>query len=242
MIKHSLLLFFIVLTSASTKVFSQSKTLDLSNRIDARYGIQKMFDAKELAKRNASSYPDVQGSPYWSEKWLKAFVQLTNGTVYTVAKAKIDTHTQEFEYLNENEMRLVIDATSILKVACMKEEDTSAYEAVFIVLPDHIDNKSSAFFRICNNGKVQLLAMQKNAIKSGPPDPFVTTQTSFFNKKTYYVLYNDNHIIPLKSLDLDAIISSLKPNTEILDWLRKSKNKLKNEEDVVKFLDEYNKQ
>lgn len=242
MIKHSIFFFLIVLTFVSTQVFSQSKTLDLSNRIDARYGIQKMFDAKELAKRNASSYPDVQGSPYWSEKWLKAFVQLTNGTVYTVAKAKMDIHTHEFEYLNENDIRLVIDASSILKVAFMKEEDTSSYEAVFIVLPDHIDNKPSAFFRICNNGKVQLLAMQKNTIKSGPPDPFVTTQTSFFNKKTFYVLYNYNHIIPLKTLDQDAIISTLKPNADILDWLKKNKNKLKSEEDVVKFLDQYNKQ
>lgn len=225
----------------SSSVNSQTKTLDLNNRIDARYGIQKMFDAKELGKKNAGSYPDVQGSPYWSDLWLKAFVQLTNGTVYTVAKAKIDTHTQEFEYLNENEIRMVIDASSIMKVALMKEEDTSAYAGVFIVLPDHVDNKPSAFFRICNNGKVQLLAMQKNAIKSGPPDPFVTTQSSFFNKKTYYVLYNDNHITPLKSLDQDEILHQLKPSAEQLDWLKKNRNRLKSEEDVVKFLDQYNK-
>jgi hypothetical protein len=46
----------------------------------------------------------------------------------------------------------------------------------------------------------------------------------------------------MNSLDQDAIISSLKPDTEILNWLKKNKNKLKTEEDVVKFLDEYNKQ
>lgn len=217
---------------------AQSKVLDLSNRIDARYGIQKMFDAKELSKRNASSYPDVEGSPYWSDKWLKAFVQLSNGTVYTVAKAKIDTHTQEFEYLNEDETRLVIDASSIMKIALMKEEDTSTYEGVFIVLPDHVDHKSAALFRICNNGKIQLLALQKNVIKNGPPDPFVTKTTSFFNKKTYYVLYRDNQIIPLKSLD--ELTSNLKLSTEINDWMKKSRNKLKSEEDAVALLNQMN--
>jgi len=229
-----------ILTFVSFTSFSQLLILDLNNRISPRYGIQKSFDKKDIGNKNSLTYPDVEGSPYLKETWEKALVQLKNGNEYLVSKVNLNLYTGELEFIDNAEVKMTVEPDKIEKVFFLKDNDSTQVSSAYVTLYNHIDKKPFAFYQILNSGFHQLLSYEKSVVMKSPPDPFVEKKPSYFSTKSYYVIYNNGKITPLKSLDQDNIFSALKVDNDDLSWLKKNKNKLKTAVDVISFLDFYN--
>jgi hypothetical protein len=82
--------------------------------------------------------------------------------------------------------------------------------------------------------------MQKQLTKTSPYDPIQAKSiTSFYSKKDY-AIYNEGKIIPLRDLDRASILAAIPVNTITADWLNSTKSKLRNEKEVIEYLEQVN--
>jgi len=222
---------------------AQILTLDISNPGQGpSAGMVRVTNVGAIGDKKATglNYEDVEGSPFWNDNWNSAILYFKSGAIYKLPKAKLNLYTSEVHYTNEKNGELVAETNLIDKIVFLNSKDSSKIAAVFVVLPDYIDNKPAGFYRVFNNGTYQLILLQKNLVKVSPYDPLLGKNITSFFTKYYYGLYNNGKTIPLKSLDKNSIVSVLPFHASVQPWIKNTKNKLKSEEDMITFLNYYN--
>ena len=222
---------------------AQNLTIDISNPGQGpSAGMVRVTNVGAIGDKKATglTYEDVEGTPFWDENWNSAILYFKSGAIYKLPKAKLNLYTSEVHYANDKDGELVAETNLIDKIVFLDSKDVTKISAVFAVLPDYIDNKPAAFYRVFNNGAYQLILLQKNLVKVSPYDALLQKSITSFFKKTYYGIYNNGKTIPLKSLDKNSIVSVLPFNASVQPWIKNSKNKLKSEEDMIALLNYYN--
>jgi len=227
----------------SSTLHAQNLTIDISNPGQGPSGgMVRVTNVSAIGDKKATglTYEDVEGSPFWDEHWNSAILYFKSGAIYKLPKAKLNLYTSEVHYANEKDGELVAETNLIDKIAFLDSKEATKILAVFAVLPDYIDNKPAAFYRVFNNGAYQLILLQKNLVKVSPYDALLQKSITSFFKKTYYGIYNNGKTTPLKSLDKNSVIAALPFNASIQPWIKNTKNKFKSEEDMIAFLNYYN--
>jgi len=227
----------------TSTLHAQNLTIDISNPGQGPSGgMVRVTNVSAIGDKKATglTYEDVEGTPFWDEHWNSALLYFKSGTIYKLPKAKLNLYTTEVHYENEKEGELVAETSLIDKIVFLNSKDATKISAVFAVLPDYIDNKPAAFFRVFNNGAYQLILLQKNLVKVSPFDPLLGKNTTSFFIKSYYGIYNNGKTIPLKGLDKNSILAAIPFNAAVEPWIKNSKNKLKSEEDFITLLNYYN--
>jgi hypothetical protein len=222
---------------------AQNLTIDINNPGQGpSAGMVRVTNVGAIGDKKATglNYEDVEGTPFWDENWNSAILYFKSGAIYKLPKAKLNLYTSEVHYANDKDGELVAETNLIDKIVFLDSKDVTKISAVFAVLPDYIDNKPAGFYRVFNNGAYQLILLQKNLVKVSPYDPLLQKSITSFFKKTYYGIYNNGKIIPIKSLDKNSIVSVLPFNASVQPWIKNSKNKLKSEEDMIALLNYYN--
>ena len=182
----------------------------------------------------------MEGTPFWDEHWNSAILYFKSGAIYKLPKAKLNLYTAEVHYANDKDGELVAETSLIDKIVFLNSKDATKILAVFAVLPDYIDNKPAAFFRVFNNGAYQLIQLQKNLVKVSPYDPLLGKNITSFFTKSYYGIYNNGKTIPLKGLDKNSVLAVVPLNAGVEPWIKNTKNKLKSEEDMIALINYYN--
>ena len=150
-------------------------------------------------------------------------------------------YTNEVDYINNNNVEMVLEAFNFKRIIVMKQEDTSHIAAIYECYPDMFDaSKGEAFYRVLNGGTVQLYALEKAILKTGAYDPLLGKEPKSFYTKKFYALTNSGAFSPLKILDRNTILPLVKSHQVDEDWLDGSRNKLKNEKEVLSFFDYFN--
>ena len=222
---------------------AQNLTIDINNPGQGpSAGMVRVTNVGAIGDKKATglNYEDVEGTPFWDENWNSAMLYFKSGAIYKLPKAKLNLYTSEVHYANDKDGELVAETNLIDKIVFLDSKNAAKISAVFAVLPDYIDNKPAGFYRVFNNGAYQLILLQKNLVKVSPYDPLLQKSITSFFKKTYYGIYNNGKIIPIKSLDKNSIVSVLPFNASVQPWIKNSKNKLKSEEDMIALLNYYN--
>jgi len=227
----------------TSTLHAQNLTIDISNPGQGPSGgMVRVTNVSAIGDKKATglTYEDVEGTPFWDEHWNSAILYFKSGAIYKLPKAKLNLYTTELHYENEKDGELVAETNLIDKIVFLNSKDATKISAVFAVLPDYIDNKPAAFFRVFNNGAYQLILLQKNLVKVSPFDPLLGKNTTSFFIKSYYGIYNNGKTIPLKGLDKNSILAAIPFNAAVEPWIKNSKNKLKSEEDFITLLNYYN--
>ena len=227
----------------TSTLHAQNLTIDISNPGQGpSSGMVRITNVSAIGDKKATglNYEDVEGTPFWDEHWNSAILYFKSGAIYKLPKAKLNLYTSEVHYANDKDGELVAETNLIDKIVFLDSKNAAKISAVFAVLPDYIDNKPAGFYRVFNNGAYQLILLQKNLVKVSPYDPLLQKSITSFFKKTYYGIYNNGKIIPIKSLDKNSIVSVLPFNASVQPWIKNSKNKLKSEEDMIALLNYYN--
>jgi hypothetical protein len=187
------------------------------------------------------NYSDIDGSPFYSLKWSKAFLYLKNGNLIKLDKVKLNMYSNEVNYINNNNVEMVLEAFHFKRILLMKQEDTSHIAAIFECYPDMVDDsKGEAFYRLLNVGHVQLLALDKSILKTGAYDPLLGKNPKSFYTKKFYGLSNMGVFSAVKVLERNTILPIIKSHQVDEDWLNSQHNKLRNETDVTSFLAYFN--
>jgi len=237
----------IILCILSYPAMSQQQVLDVSDpsSTGGNYGSIRFYDPSTLGihSEEKTNYSDIDGSPFWDDHWNAAHLYMKNGGVVKVGQVKINLYSNEIYYIH-NGVELVAEKGSVQQVLLFKRQDTSKVLALFEYYPDifNKNNPSPSYYQVLNTGKVRLLLLHTSMINTSPYDPITgKAQKSFFTK-TYFALSNEGNVSPLKSLDHANLFSILYPDAASEAWLSKNNNKLKNETEVLSFLNFYNSQ
>jgi hypothetical protein len=217
-------------------VGSQSSNWGSTNSVN-------VVDPATIGKKKVEmiNYSDIDGNPYYNPKWSKAFLYLKNGNLVKIDRVKLNMFTNEVDYMNNNNVEMVLEAFNFKKIILMKQEDTSHIAAIFECFPDMTDaSKGEAFYRVLNGGTVQLYALDKTILKTGAYDPLLGKDPKSFYTKKFYALTNTGAFSPLKILDRNNILPLVKSHQVDEDWLDGAHNKLKTEKDVIAFLEFFN--
>ncbi len=222
--------------------FAQQLSIDLSYQRNASFGTVNFFDPAKADNKKVStmSYADVVGSPFLHDEWRTAVVYLKSGKSMLFPKARLNSYTGELHYLANVDVEMAIEPDKIDKFIIFDAKDSTKTGSFYVSLPDHINSKPFAFFKVFNNGTFQLLSLQKTMVKTSPYDPLEGKKISSFFSKTYYAIYNNGRVIPIKGLDHSVIGEAIHLSDQDENWLKQNKNKLRSEHDVVDFLAYYN--
>jgi len=204
------------------------------------YGTINVIDPSTIGNRKIEilNYSDIDGNPFYSQKWSKGFLYLKNGNLAKVNQVKLNMFSNEVDFINNNNTEMVLDASNFKRIVLMKQEDTSRIAAIFECYPDMVDGtKGESFYRVLNRGSVQLYALDKSILKTGDYDPLQGKVPKSFYTKKFYALSNAGAFSPLKYLDRNSIMALLKTHQVEEDWLNSTHNKLRNEKEVIAFFE-----
>ena len=202
--------------------FAQQLSIDLSYQRNASFGTVNFFDPAKADNKKVStmSYADVDGSPFIHDQWSHAVVYLKSGKSMLFPKARLNSYTGELHYLATVGVEMAIEPDKIDKFVIFDAKDSTKTGSFYVSLPDHIDSKPFAFFRVFNNGIYQLVSLQKTMVKTSPYDPIEGKKISSFFTKTYYAIYNNGRVIPIKGLDHSVISEAIHLSDQDEKWLK----------------------
>lgn len=112
--------------------------------------------------------------------------------------------------------------------------------ASFAKLPNHVTGQGYTYYKVLNAGTYQLVLLQKQLIKTSPYDPIQgKSMRSFYSKKNY-AIYNEGKVTPLSDLDKSSVLTAVPLDVLTTSWLNSTKSKLKNEKEVIEYLEQVN--
>lgn len=183
---------------------------------------------------------DIEGTPFWDERWNPGFLTLRNGSTVKLNELKVNQYSHEVHYLS-NGAEMSADGLQVTKVVLMKAKDTTQVLAKFEALADLDASAKVSFYRVANEGRYRLLELQKATVKTSAYDPSLGKKENRWLTKSRWVIADNALLQPLGDLDKDKILAAVKADANAEAWLRSNKNKLKSESDVVAFLNYWNK-
>jgi hypothetical protein len=186
------------------------------------------------------SYADVEGTPFWNEKWNPAIVFFSGGGKAKINQARLNLYTNEIHYLSNDGTELAVDNNDVTRLVFISKNNSTQPIASFAKLINHITGNGTAYYKVLNAGKFQLILMQKQLVKTSPYDPIQGKSFTSFYTRNDYAIYNEGKVIPLNDLDRINVLNAVPLNALTSDWLRTTKSKLKSEKDVVAYLEQVN--
>jgi hypothetical protein len=184
------------------------------------------------------NYNDIQGSPFWNDKFQKADLYYNNNFV-SKAEVRINLATDEVYFLKDKE-ELVLDSGIIDRIVFTGTKDSFEFtnQVKDLIVKG---NPVKGFVQVLSAGKkCQLLKyVSKQIAKSDAISPTGKIEYLFTTQTSYYILQNDE-VVHIKSLNMENILSVLNPSNKDDQWINENHINFKKEKDVVRFLNYYN--
>jgi hypothetical protein len=222
---------------------AQDVSLDVtSSKQTNGYGLVQFTNASALGSKTTVQVKDedVQGSPYFDEKWNRAIILLQNGQGVKVEKCRLDLYRNEAHYLDEAGIELTALSSIVQKIYFFDRKDTAKVSVVFQQVTGVDGGTATAFVQVINSGATALLKFTHVTIYNKGYDPSTGKDNySFLSKSTYCILKN-GVVTALTGLGEKAVMTAIGGGPAETAWLQQNKNRLHSEKDVTGFLNYYN--
>jgi hypothetical protein len=238
--------FYIIyfLSLINVLAFSQTATLMTNGiAVGSPNGVIRIFDPITEAQRKFSTTEDlaeVRGSHFWDNEWSQAMIVLQDGRQARLKRVKLDQYTSEVHFIQNNSSVELIAKHGIIKqVAFFDRKDSTQIKAVFEVLilePKTIDS----YCQVLNSGKKQLLKRTIVKVEQDGRHSAISAPDTRFVPKIDYYLRDGLEVTNIKGINKNSVGSVIPLTNEEKEWLSSHKNKLKNETDLVDFLNYLN--
>lgn len=220
----------------------QLQTLTAVNTTIGSGGVVQFNNFAELGQKNSSKieYSEITGNCFWKSEWTPAMLVLLSGKTIKLKNVKLNFYSNDVHYLDKAGSELIAQ-TRINKVVFFEPTDSVKISGVFVFKLGFKIKKADFFAQKLNEGKLQLLKRAEVTILKRDDGPMAANNPGFkfFTNKFYY-LEKDGDLLPLRNISKKNISALIKITPEDETWLISSKNKLRNEDDLVAFLNYYN--
>jgi len=239
---HSLQAILAVILSAPPAVAQL-----IQNDIGTHSMVFKYNDAAKIGQtKELKDYSNVHGQYLWSNDWHRAAFIMRTGNIVKMKAVKLNFYTNEVHYPGkEGEMAASIDKVKRIMLYSNDPSDTTALVATFEVLPNNTTHQDF-LYEVMNEGRVQLLKRVRISANKMRIDPIQSQETYYFYQSADYAIRSANAITEIKSLKKVHVFEAVpiaSSGTEWFSankWLSGNKNKLKNEKEVVDFINYLN--
>lgn len=186
-------------------------------------------------------YTRIKGSPFWNDDWRPATLYDNNYEVIGRMPVKLNLATGELYYLKNGEPLVVADDL-VRKVVVHTDTVSFGVHAVFVNFMPFIyvyDKKINDYVQVFHTGPAILIKYTQREMKVA--DSLLGTQKRYyFADNDYYFLQLNNKVERLKKLNKDLLFSLLPGAYNLQEWIQANKLDLREEEDVIKFIEHYN--
>lgn len=188
-------------------------------------------------------YARIKGSPFWNDVWAPASLYDNSNKLIARVPVKLNLASGELYYLHSGEP-LVVANDLVRKIVVYTDTTTWTVKAVFVnYLPYIYANKQKVndFVQIFHLGYAVLIKYTQRQMKVG--DSALGTQKRYyFADEINYFIQVNNKAERLRRLTKEFIFELLPGAFQMQDWIKEHRLDLKKEEDVILFIEYYNKQ
>jgi len=178
--KMNLALFFFVLS-----FFSFSQTVDMTGR----KFLDQIFDYSNNKEFVAAQYTDVKGSPYFSDKWLRAKVYLNDQVWFDHLQVKFDQYNNSF-IMDWHDT--VFQISSVVKQIILYRGPDTLNGMIFkngYAINEKINTKT--YLQVLTEGKISLLKYPKKEMDDYTEYGDATKYKRFEEVNRYFIFVND---------------------------------------------------
>ncbi len=214
---------------------AQLQTFDVAGGSAGNYGSVRYNNPAAIGQKTVDklTYSDVRGRCFWSDEWSPGLLFLKGGNAIKMRQVKLNLYTNDVHYIDNSGSELVANSGLIKKIILFSTEDTLKVTAAFQSLIGLTKDDKEHYFQVMNEGAFQLLKNVSVTIRKSDYDPLLGRSEFNFVSSTNYFLKDKVSIKPLKGLNKSSVFSILEPTPEAEEWLKSTKNKVKNEEDII---------
>ncbi len=232
-------MFVCLVFSFVSNAIAQNLNLDVSGSAIGSNGVVRFNDPSLMGEKRGVKvdYSDIRGSCFLNSNWNPAVVRLRNKATIKFSKLRLNLFTNDIHYLDPTGLELAADSKIVDDILMFEPDDST--KIVSRVKKYIVDGKESFFLEL-NQGRVVLLKRTLVTLFKGEYDVSRAKNDFRFVRKIDYYIKSDMKISLLESLSRESLSSHVLFDEKGQNWLEKNKNKLKNEDQIIDFLEFYN--
>ena len=235
--------YFLVIVSTfffmNCNVIAQNLNFDVSEAGIGANGVVRFNDPSLMTEKSGVKidYSDVRGNCFLNKEWMPALIKLKSGSSVKFSNCKFNLMTSDIHYLNNEGVELVAESKIVNLIFLFDQRDTTK---IVSTLKQIRQDGQESFFQFMNNGKIVLLKKSVVSLFKGDYDLSRAKNDFRFVRKDDYFILESKTINSLTNLNKESLSKYLPINRASVDWLKTNKNKLKDEIQIVNFLNYYN--
>lgn len=201
-------LLFSFLVALSFACYSQPNTVDVGKN-DGGVGSTMYYVVGGTPVSNTRYVKVVEGSPYFSDDWMKGKLVLSGGSMYDSLRLRLDLLANELQYISR-EGQEMIATTPVLAITLNDSSSGEQYHFVnsqLFVMPKTM---GPGWYQLLVNGKVSLYKKLSKDIVETKPYGSATVEQTIRTSGQYFIVTN-NLVTRVKKLkDLPDLLKERK--------------------------------
>lgn len=225
------------------------KTLKITFAIAFAIGINTSCLKAQISNLNDISgtvlkqqnYFEVNGSPYFYEKWVKGSVTFTNGKIVKDIALKYDQVKDELLFVGKDNQEYYFN-DPVKEFTLIGEKNNRPVVFLFRNGFSAVKNLNvKSYYEVITDGELKLMKKNIKTLSETKEYNSATTIKSI-NENFNYYLAKPNLIFQLKKDDMSVLAKALdeQKSSLILEYAKKNKLSPKKEEDLIKVMSYYN--
>jgi len=193
------------------------------------------FSKPQMLKKSTLDYKEVEGTCFWDDKWNPAVVYTTIEGRLKLKNVRLNFYSSEVHYLDQNNEEFVLQKGVVNKIVFLNSKDTAKVTGVF-----QSYESAKGYLQVLKDGNTQFLKENSVALKKLDYNQFKAKDIYRFVSTKKYFIKDNGTLSEFTSISKSSVLSIIKSTDQIEEWLKSNHNKLKDEDDVVAFLEFYN--
>jgi len=178
----------------------------------------------------------VDGTPYFSDEWMKGNVVIDGEKQFTGVFLKLDLYNNEVHYRDPKGTELVA-VTPIQKLILFDSSSQRVYTFINGIYLN-ANRRVNGWYQLLSEGKAYAFKQIKKQMSENKPYGSATIERSVHTSIQYYALYGGNFIQVKKFKDLPDILSDKKD--EVSNYIKTTDLAGKTEDDYKVVFNYYN--
>jgi hypothetical protein len=140
-------------------------------------------DGKQFAGQSS----EITGTPFFIENWCNTNLQLANGDVFNVPKAKLDIMNNNLHYIDSRGAEMYVEAKELKRVEFTVD---SVLHSFSVHTTEKGGKEVAAFYEVLAEGKITLLKLVRKQLEENKNGFTQEVKKEIVTKETGFVFFN----------------------------------------------------
>lgn len=232
----TLLITFILVNLLAYRATGQNRVVDVGKEdVSPLSGLFMVLGGQPISM--AKYIKVVEGTPYFSDEWMRGTLIMEGGKKYDSISLKIDLLADEVHYLDAKGNEYIAD-NRIREIWLTETATRKKYHFVHSSFIGSGTAAAAGWHQLLAEGPAMLFKKSKKEIIETKPYGSATTEQSITTASKYFIL-KDNTFTPVKSLSVIAELL-IDKKSELESYISTNRLKGKTDGDFIGLVSYYN--